>query len=194
MERCWWRARAAGMYICLLSSATSACLSQVVVIAEKEDEEEQVQRWHRTPSAVLICTHDKFRDRGERGAARAAAAGFLPWPCFVAPPPRALGRNLGLWMLSCFGWHPRLLCTRAVLEVRRGPKPKAQSSGNLDALQRQAAAPQPLGPAEGQAQQLQGQASLPRGPLSVAEMLREGASVVCVDEAHVVKSETVSRN
>ncbi|EFN53209.1 hypothetical protein CHLNCDRAFT_137064 [Chlorella variabilis] len=112
----------------------------VVVIAEKEDEEEQVQRWHRTPSAVLICTHDKFRDR--------------------------------------------------VLEVRRGPKPKAQSSGNLDALQRQAAAPQPLGPAEGQAQQLQGQASLPRGPLSVAEMLREGASVVCVDEAHVVKSET----
>ena len=83
---------------------------------------------------------------------------------------------------------PKLLpaCTRAVLDIKLGPKPKQQGSGNLDAqLARQASTVQ-----LGQGQQPAGAAEqLP----SIAKLLQEAAHVVVVDEAHVIKSESVRR-
>ena len=38
--------------------------AKVMVLSEVIDEEAVVRRWFSTPSAVLICTHDKFKGRG----------------------------------------------------------------------------------------------------------------------------------
>ena len=90
------------------------------------------------------------------------------------------------------------MCLCAVNEVKRGPKKKQQQGTSqvpapLLAAQHAPGAAQQAAEgrvecAEGQAAEEQAQAqALP----SIGELLREGADVVVVDEAHVVKNEKV---
>ena len=72
----------------------------------------------------------------------------------------------------------------AVTKSQRGPRAKSQRS--LSASGAQLAQLETAAQQAQQAQQVQ-QAEVP----SIADMLREGPSVVVVDEAHVLKTDTV---
>ena len=91
------------------------------------------------------------------------------------------------------------VCVYAVNEVKRGPKRKQQSISELPAPPpaEATAAQQGTGAAQqaadGKAQGAEGQAAEGQAQAqpSIGELLREGADVVVVDEAHVVKNEKV---
>lgn len=79
-----------------------------------------------------------------------------------------------------------LLHAPAVNNVQRGRKAKCQSSAALNALP---AVPPADDPVEGAA------AAAPVAPLppTIGELLKSRPDVVVVDEAHVIKTETVGR-
>lgn len=148
------------------------CSLQVYVVGGNKPED-AVRQWHRSSGSVLICTHEKFRDTGQSRllqVAGVACAFCLHSLNFAADSPTCV--------------------MHAVLGLAVG-RPKA--SGNLDARHSTASAQpraaavlnEPLAAAAAHATQSSPEPSL-------AEMLQKGAEVVVVDEAHVLKNDTVS--
>lgn len=142
-----------------------------------------VARWHSTPSGVLIITHEMFAMLGTLWSCL-ETGWMLPTcvPSLRRPLHRcchAVSRKVMI-LIECI-WCIAVPSFAAVTESKRG-RPKGQRSLSASAAQLaqlEAAAAAAAAGAQ--------QAEVP----SVAEMLRDGPSVVVVDEAHVVKTETV---
>ena len=169
---------------------------QVMVLADSKEAATVVPQWHRTPSGVLITTHEMFAMLGAlRGccallcqlrsaccaAAECAMAGVVDHGLQMAAPSCCRMRCGWVWNSRCRMTMLLALLPFAVTGSKRGPRAKGQRSLSASGAQ--------LAQLEAAAQQAQ-QAQQAEGP-SVAEMLRDGPSVVVVDEAHVVKTDTV---
>lgn len=128
--------------------------------------EDVVRRWHCSTGSVLICTHEKFRNTGE--------------PCLA----RALRTACRICLNNVAADRPT--CAIAVLALAVG---RPRISGGLDAQQ----SLDSVQPGQAASLPMPPKAAAPAKPseASMAEMLREGAEVVVVDEAHVLKNDQV---
>lgn len=152
--------------------------------------ENVVRKWSATPSGVLILTHEKFRDWGEAGPAGLGvekAGGQGGHQCFLwryaqrqrqADVPRAMSAFCASRLLRCS--H-----IPAANNVQRGRRHTRQPSTVLTDLP-------PAPPADGSVAAAAPGAPPAPLPPTIGELLKSRPAVVVVDEAHVIKSETVS--
>lgn len=149
---------------------------QVLVLADSKEARQVVPKWHSTPSGVLIVTHEMFAMLGALHLFRNVVARAAWWA----------GRLQGdLWVCSHEGCgrsaEPSSTSLAPVTNATRGRKLKSQRSMSASGAQLQELEAAAAAAAAGQQ---------PAGP-DVAQMLRDGPSVVVVDEAHVMKTDTV---